>query len=591
MNRISKKQNSATRLTGDFSRHRFTGLARVIPCVLVIPLIVAALTFAGCAKPNDAPATPSGKAATGSAVTAPDLSSINEKNYPAIDGSTANLPLLAALYAKVCGVTQEVAETKVSTNGTSNAWQNVTDGDVDMIVAYEPESDAMNAAKSAGVDIEALGRDGLVFLTAADNPVDSLTADQLRGIYSGRIKNWKDVGGKDEPIAAFQRNEGSGSQTLFEKLVMKGERLMDAPQEFRKGEMGMLLESLSEFDGEGSSIGYSVFYYASEMYAMPNLKMIAVEGVKPATETIADKSYPLTNNFYVALCAPEPAGASDDGEGEAASREAVGNGEGEDMGDEQPPRRSEQARLIRDFLLSEDGTRFIQDAGYVPVRSASSATAQGNATGESVAAGAEQGGAQASQSGGFPYGPSAVEGFPKNIVKANHAEGFTDDKLSDIVDKTVDERFADKYEYDPTRGFPLHSSVIYDAYTEGGLLKIFVLAYEETYQLDGDSVTAMSGSIVPAALTYKIADAPALTEYLPAQDGSLYVSSIKAFCTMPASGKKIKGLAKKITNNEAAVNESLHKLHRTRLIAYLKYRGLQSAKLREYEGAEQITLY
>jgi phosphate transport system substrate-binding protein len=272
----------------------------------------------------------------------PDVSSvqgilpgIDESAYPRVDGSTANLPLLAGLYAEVCGVSKEEAETKVSVSKTDQAWWSLTEENADLIVAYEPVEETMNKVKRAGVIYDPIGRDGLVFLTGKDNPVESLTVDQLRDIYAGKIKNWSEVGGKDEQVAAYQRNESSGSQVMFEKLVMKGEKPMDAPTEFRPGDMGSLIASLAEFDGAGSAIGYSVYYYADLMYAAPELKMLAVDGVTPSAETIASGAYKLTNDFYVAVPPGRPADSP--------------------------------AMRIRDYLLTPAGAGLMKDLGYVPL--------------------------------------------------------------------------------------------------------------------------------------------------------------------------------------------------------------------------------
>ena len=67
-------------------------------------------------------------------------------------------------------------------------------------------------------------------------------------IYSGTIKNWKDVGGRNKAIQAFQRPEDSGSQNMMDKLVMKGKKMADAPRDYVVSEMGELLEEVSSYD-------------------------------------------------------------------------------------------------------------------------------------------------------------------------------------------------------------------------------------------------------------------------------------------------------------------------------------------------------
>ena len=76
-------------------------------------------------------------------------------------------------------------------------------------------------ARDRGVEFEytPVGREGFVFLVNASNPVDSLTIEQVKGIYSGKITTWKEVGGNDEPIQAYQRNSNSGSQSMMVRFM------------------------------------------------------------------------------------------------------------------------------------------------------------------------------------------------------------------------------------------------------------------------------------------------------------------------------------------------------------------------------------
>lgn len=156
------------------------------------------------------------------------------------------------------------------------------------------------AAEGGPLDQKAIGRDALVFIVNEENPVQSLSQQQLRDIYAGKITNWKDVGGADLPIVAFQRREDSGSQTLFQKLLIQGGELMDAPTELAPTEMGGLVDSIAEYNNTANAIGFSVYYYIDQMYSKPGLRLLAVDGVTPSNETIADQSYPLCNEFYAA---------------------------------------------------------------------------------------------------------------------------------------------------------------------------------------------------------------------------------------------------------------------------------------------------
>lgn len=303
------------------------------------------LGFTGCGGENGSSSGTSSKpdhstTSTASSVPEParvSIPGISAANYPRIDGSTANLPLLAHLYAAACGVPLEEAETLVEVSGGTGAvWRNMMAGNTDLLLVYEAPLNIQEELNASGIDLEItpIGRDGLVFLINDQNPAGDLTQDQLRDIYTGAATDWGQVGGDPGPITAYQRNPESGSQTLFLKLLMKDTAPMDPPKEWVPGMMGELIENVSSFDGEGGAIGYSVFYYAKEMYAKPNLKLISVDSVAPTAQSIGDGTYPLVNDFYVVIRADAP---------------------------EDSPQR-----IIRDWLLTEEGSSLLRTAGYVP---------------------------------------------------------------------------------------------------------------------------------------------------------------------------------------------------------------------------------
>ncbi len=260
------------------------------------------------------------------------------EDYPVMDGSTSNLPMMAEVMSEVCGISLEEAENLTGCSKTSNAWYNITNGMADILLVYEAAEETKAGVETSGVELEItpLGRDALVFINNEKNPVNNLSQQQLVDIYTGRITNWKEVGGEDQDIIAYQRKETSGSQSLFLKLLMQGQQPMEAPQELKPSAMDMLIDELARYNNEGNALGYSVFYYASYMYQQPGLKMLAVDGVMPSDTTIVDGSYPLLNEYYVVIRANEPSDSP--------------------------------ARQLRDWLLSEEGKAAIEKAGYIPVQ-------------------------------------------------------------------------------------------------------------------------------------------------------------------------------------------------------------------------------
>ena len=326
----------------DLSRRAFLlGLGAVSSAALLSACNTNAPVNSG-PTPSQPESTPAASPDASSEVTREPILTADE--FPMTDGSTACIPLIAQIMADTTGMDLETAQSCVSTNTTAWAWRNLSlyggnEGDsTKLIIAYEaPESVKEEMAAEGGpLDQKAIGRDALVFLVNEENPVQSLSQQQLRDIYAGKITNWKDVGGADLPIVAFQRREDSGSQTLFQKLLIQGGELMDAPTELAPTEMGGLVDSIAEYNNTANAIGFSVYYYIDQMYSQPGLRLLAVDGVTPSNETIADQSYPLCNEFYAAVR--------------------------QDSGADTPERK------VYDWLSTDAGRACIEKSGYVAVQ-------------------------------------------------------------------------------------------------------------------------------------------------------------------------------------------------------------------------------
>ena len=229
-----------------------------------------------------------------------------KENYPKMGGSLANLPLGEAITATALGITREEANEMITFAGsTTDNYKAICDKEFDILLAYEPSEEAKEYIKNSGEELEMtpIGVDALVFICAKNNNVDSLTIQQVKDIYSGKITNWKELGGSDSEILAYQRNKDSGSQTLFDKLINLGDDLMEAPKNLIVGSMIGLLEAVADYDNSADALGYTVYYYLTNMETdkLSTSKILSVGGVAPSNETIGDGTYPLTNDFYVVI--------------------------------------------------------------------------------------------------------------------------------------------------------------------------------------------------------------------------------------------------------------------------------------------------
>ena len=316
---------------------------------------LAACSAAGvltACKGGDAPASSAASSAVEQPASSAASSAVQQaapfltvEEFPPLDGSTACIPLMAQMLADTTGMDLEEARSSIVVSTTAYAWQNfgLYDTTPRMLLVYEAPDYIKEELQNANVQLEQkpVGVDALVFIVNEDNPVQALSQQQLRDIYAGKITNWKDVGGKDQQIVAFQRSEDSGSQTLFKKLLIQGGALMDPPTELAPAAMGELVDSIADYNNSANAIGFSVYYYIDQMYTKPGLRLLAVDDVAPSNETLADGSYPLCNDFYAVI---HPDSAADSPE-----------------------------RQLYDWLDTADGIACIRKAGYVPAGSAANA--------------------------------------------------------------------------------------------------------------------------------------------------------------------------------------------------------------------------
>ena len=276
--------------------------------IAALLLALCLLTLCACGAQPDGTTT---EAPTES-VTESTTSNLNgnfaftKENYPRMGGSLANLPLGQAVTATVLGISREDANELITFAGsTTDNYKAIIDGTFDILLAYEPSEEAKQYIADSGEELEMtpIGIDALVFICSKDNPVTSLTIDQIKSIYSGKTTDWSAVGGQKGEIAAYQRNPDSGSQTLFDKLIHLGDDLVDPPEGRRINTMMGLVEAIADYEDSANALGYTVYYYLTNMEAekLNRAKILAVDGVDPSNETIGDGSYPLTNDFYVVI--------------------------------------------------------------------------------------------------------------------------------------------------------------------------------------------------------------------------------------------------------------------------------------------------
>ena len=243
-------------------------------------------------------------------------------DLPVIDGAAALVPVfnsfVYSLYPENSVKYESgdfTSDSALQYHNTRGAYKGIVDGDIDIAFCAKPSDDQVQYGLDNGVELELtpIGREAFVFLVNKENPVNNLTMEQLKDIYTGKITNWKDVGGANRPINVVQRNQGSGSQTTLEKLFGK--------------------DIASNFFGPlGASIGFSFRFYVEELTKHGHIKMLELNGVYPDRNNVQSNAYPIVSNFF------------------AVTRKGETN---------------PNVQKVLDFILSPTGQDIINEVGYV----------------------------------------------------------------------------------------------------------------------------------------------------------------------------------------------------------------------------------
>lgn len=238
-----------------------------------------------------------------------------------VAGSTTVQPLAELLADEFMSENPDVQVT-VGGGGTSVGITSVNNGTVDIGAASrELKSDEPQLVKHL------LAKDGIAIVVKPGNPVSGLTKAQVRDIFGGVIKNWKDVGGPDHAINVVVRESGSGTRTAFEEMVMAkpDPAVAIASTALEQNSNGGVKQVVG---GDSYAIGFISFGYIDN-----TVKALSIDGVEATVENAKNETYPIVRPLYF-LTKEEPTGL---------------------------------VKELIDFCLSDEGQAIVADEGYVTI--------------------------------------------------------------------------------------------------------------------------------------------------------------------------------------------------------------------------------
>ena len=274
-----------------------------------------------------------------------------DREMPVIDGSTSTYPYTQGVYSVLFTNGTAHPQFPKSHSKSFASYERLIRGEADVLFAATKASAELESlAAKQGVELQyiPIAYDAMVFFTNLENPVNGLTRQQIQDIYvRNAYSSWDQVGGPEAKLLPYCRNTDSGSHALMERYFLEDGKLSLAP-EILQGNVSVAMSSALtdvasalSLDPPAYAIGYSVYaYYGSYEEMMtdvtPNkLKLLAVDGVLPTAETIADGTYPLADYNYLVLRSDEP--------------------------------KDSPARRLAEFMVSDAGQQAVADSGFLPL--------------------------------------------------------------------------------------------------------------------------------------------------------------------------------------------------------------------------------
>lgn len=207
----------------------------------------------------------------------------NTPQTVATDGSTSMEKVIGFLSEAYM---EEHEDIKVTYNptGSSSGIQAVIEGRCDIGLA----SRDLKKEETADLQGTVVAIDGIGIIVNPDNLVTDLTIEQIGMIYTGKITNWKEVGGSDAPIVCIGREAASGTRDGFEEVTNTKDNCLYSQELTSTGDV------VQTVSGNPNAIGY-----ASVASVNDTIKMISVEGIRPTTENIQNGEYKLQRNFVL----------------------------------------------------------------------------------------------------------------------------------------------------------------------------------------------------------------------------------------------------------------------------------------------------
>lgn len=208
-----------------------------------------------------------------------------------VKGSTTVLPIMQKAVEAYQKANPSTA-ISVSGGGSGNGIKAIIDGTTDIAMAsrFMKDKEVKLAMEKSVYPVPfAVGIDALVPVVHPTNPVQNITRAELKAIYKGEIKNWKEVGGPDKRIVVISRDTSSGTYETWEGKIMNKERVFAGA--LLQASNGAVVQAVSKNKYAIGYIGYG--------YLDSSTKALTVDGIEGNPETASSGKYPVARYLYI----------------------------------------------------------------------------------------------------------------------------------------------------------------------------------------------------------------------------------------------------------------------------------------------------
>ena len=205
-------------------------------------------------------------------------------NYERVDivGSTSVQPLAEKL-ADSYMESHEGVRIYVQGGGSGMGIRSTNQGLTDIGMS----SKELSSDERKNITEVPIGKEGIVIAVSNQNNISKLSIEQIRNIFNGNITNWKEIGGKPGEIHVITREEGSGTRSAFESIVMEDTKIKNSA----------VVQSSTESVKQSVASDPDAIGFVSFAHMSNDVKAVAVDGISPSEETIYNGKYPLQRPF------------------------------------------------------------------------------------------------------------------------------------------------------------------------------------------------------------------------------------------------------------------------------------------------------